>query len=210
MKKIVLIFSLSVTSLTLQAALGSSSDGNIKPGSSGSYVIQDPIKRLAIEKKTHLPAMTKAFCAVVNADGKCPIHFAARNGYESSIERFLMVGADINVQDMYGLTPLHMAVIYAKYDIVKLLLNNGADATITIIKECEENDYWISPGVTAADIADSLGYKHISALMRGGKKSKKRADYYSTTPADHSKESGTQAGAMPMLPRSARYAFPKK
>lgn len=39
-------------------------------------------------------------------------------------------GAEVNLQDLEGLTPLHLATTYGNTRIVKMLLLAGADRTI--------------------------------------------------------------------------------
>lgn len=52
-------------------------------------------------------------------------------GHFTKIQELVMQGANLNVQDEYGYTPLMWAVNYSKLDIIKLLLDAGADKTIT-------------------------------------------------------------------------------
>ncbi len=52
-------------------------------------------------------------------------------GNITKIQELIDQGADLNMQDEYGYTPLIWAVSYSKYDIVKLLLDAGADKDIT-------------------------------------------------------------------------------
>ena len=45
------------------------------------------------------------------------------------------VNSNIDEQDNNGDTPLHLAVYYKRYDMITLLLNYGADITITNFQE---------------------------------------------------------------------------
>ncbi|KAF2668471.1 ankyrin [Microthyrium microscopicum] len=66
----------------------------------------------------------------LNSLGESILHRASR--YDCSIEMFEMLmkrGANIHHKGDLGRTPLHTAAGYAKPAIVKLLLDNGADAT---------------------------------------------------------------------------------
>ena len=57
-----------------------------------------------------------------------------------------------------GFTPLHMAVFYNKFDLVKLLLENGADPNICTSK-----------GVSPLDIANGMKHYQITYLLTGKK-----------------------------------------
>jgi hypothetical protein len=56
------------------------------------------------------------------------IHWAAANGRCAIIELLLAKGADIQVADSIGSTPLHIAASCGEAKAVELLLQNGADA----------------------------------------------------------------------------------
>ena len=55
---------------------------------------------------------------------------AARDGKMAMIEKLLAGGANINVQDANGWTPLMFAVAAAHSKLAKLLLDKGADVNI--------------------------------------------------------------------------------
>ncbi|MBD5411748.1 MAG: ankyrin repeat domain-containing protein [Treponema sp.] len=66
-------------------------------------------------------------------------------------------GADVNVKDVQGSTPLSIAAARGYYDIVQLLLENGANA----------NERGHGPfGSTALDMAEMGGHKNIMNLLR--------------------------------------------
>jgi len=56
-----------------------------------------------------------------------PLHNAAHDGYADSISLFLFKGADCNVKDIQGTTPLLYALGRSHEDIAALLIENGAD-----------------------------------------------------------------------------------
>eukprot|EP01064_Diplonema_japonicum_P006473 TRINITY_DN14335_c1_g1_i3.p1 TRINITY_DN14335_c1_g1~~TRINITY_DN14335_c1_g1_i3.p1 ORF type:complete len:359 (+),score=78.72 TRINITY_DN14335_c1_g1_i3:33-1109(+) len=69
----------------------------------------------------------------------------------------LLVGvADVNMADRYGWTPLHRAVCGHYYDIVELLLKNGADKTLCI------SDQGVYDGFTPAMLATG---PHFATLL---------------------------------------------
>jgi len=55
---------------------------------------------------------------------------AAKSGDTSTIERLLSSGANVNMQDEHGWTPLHWAAGKGLTQIVALLLKRGADASL--------------------------------------------------------------------------------
>ena len=55
------------------------------------------------------------------------IHVAAREGNIEAVKQHLASGADVNVKDKVGGTPLHLAAFNGHKEIVELLIANGAD-----------------------------------------------------------------------------------
>ena len=55
-----------------------------------------------------------------------PLHIAAYNGYETIAKILISKGADINSQNINGLTPLHLATQKNYLNVVKLLLTYKA------------------------------------------------------------------------------------
>ena len=66
-------------------------------------------------------------------DRRTPLRFAAENGDTDSVRLLLEAGADPNLTDDSGISPLHMAALCAS-DCIKLLLAAGADPNVT----CED------------------------------------------------------------------------
>lgn len=52
-------------------------------------------------------------------------------GNVTKVQELIAANVNLNHQDEYGYTPLIWAVNYSQYDIVKLLLDAGADKDIT-------------------------------------------------------------------------------
>lgn len=52
------------------------------------------------------------------------IHYAASTGQNKIIEYLIMKNANINIQDIYGNTALHYAIIEDNFDVINLLINN--------------------------------------------------------------------------------------
>ena len=69
--------------------------------------------------------------AIVNIpfwqDRKRAMHLLAKKGKADLIQEFIYAGADINIQDNRGWTPLHYAVLSKSPATVALLVQSGAD-----------------------------------------------------------------------------------
>lgn len=63
-------------------------------------------------------------------DSKTPLFDATTPQAKESVDFLLGVGADPNVQDGQGYTPLMQAAMYRQYDVVYKMLVRGADWTI--------------------------------------------------------------------------------
>uniref|UniRef100_A0A3Q0KHR8 Putative myotrophin n=1 Tax=Schistosoma mansoni TaxID=6183 RepID=A0A3Q0KHR8_SCHMA len=59
-------------------------------------------------------------------NGRTLIHYAADYGQKEICDYLIRNGADINVNDGFGVTPLLAAIYEGHIDCVSLLLNNGA------------------------------------------------------------------------------------
>ncbi|XP_063075420.1 oxysterol-binding protein-related protein 1-like [Engraulis encrasicolus] len=62
--------------------------------------------------------------------GWSALHFASYFGHKEVVEELLKAGADMNVQNKMGDTPLHKAALSARKEIVLLLLRYDACATV--------------------------------------------------------------------------------
>lgn len=65
-----------------------------------------------------------------NAPIQTALGYAARSGYTNILELLIQNKCDINMTNNLGWTALHEACFYHRYECVKLLLKNNADATI--------------------------------------------------------------------------------
>ena len=57
------------------------------------------------------------------------------------VKLLIEAGANINIQDESGNTPLHYSAANGKKDVVKYLLDNKADTSIVNVKEQKAIDY---------------------------------------------------------------------
>ena len=80
-----------------------------------------------------------------------PIHEAAANGDLAGVQAELDKGVDVNVKDMLGFTPLHLAVTK---EITELLINEGADVNA--------KNKW---GGTPLHAAATNGKKEVAELL---------------------------------------------
>ena len=84
-----------------------------------------------------------------------------------NIQRFIKqykkvnINKNFNNEISYNYTPLHYAVLKNKYDIVKILIYEGADPTIKILK-----DTYNPEGILALELADNYGKKNISYILK--------------------------------------------
>ena len=62
--------------------------------------------------------------------GTCrDIYDACEKGKKEEVERFIRAGVGVNEKDNFGTTPIHLAAWGGYTDLVKLLLENGAEET---------------------------------------------------------------------------------
>lgn len=71
----------------------------------------------------------------VNNHGETYLHEAARNGETEKVKELIAKKYDVNARDYGGWTPLSEAVSANRYDIVNILINNGANVN-TKSSEC--------------------------------------------------------------------------
>ena len=94
-----------------------------------------------------------------NASGVTPMHLAViRNGDVTALQLLLTAGADVNAKTAAGSggwTPLHGAAALGRVDVMKFLLENGADRTATDAR-----------GFTPVQAAERAGKAEAVQLLR--------------------------------------------
>jgi ankyrin repeat protein len=97
------------------------------------------VKMLVLDKK-----------AAVNKQGWAPIHYAATNGHLQIVQFLMAHGAKVNALSPSETTPLMMAVGSNNDELIKYLLDNGADLSLRNHE-----------GYTAIDVAQLFGKDDI-------------------------------------------------
>lgn len=104
------------------------------------------------------PATAQIAPAVAEANRYGGLHAAAQRGDAAEIRRLVAAGADVNVREGYGRTPLHVATFARQRDAIRALLAAGADPSLL------ENDRY--DAVTIAAVADDE--ETLRVLLAGG------------------------------------------
>lgn len=81
-------------------------------------------------------------------------HYAAALGKDAVLSYIVEQGADVNVVDMMGRTPLHFAATQNKITVLYILLNSGA-----IVDVVDQN------GETPIDVAQKYGHNNYADIM---------------------------------------------
>lgn len=79
--------------------------------------------------------------AQVNRLGWTPLHYAASKGRNETLQMLIGQGAIVNAPGPDGTTPLMMAALYGSEGAARLLLENGADATMFNLKHQTAADW---------------------------------------------------------------------
>jgi ankyrin repeat protein len=98
----------------------------ITPDASASD-IHDAIKANDADKVRSILAEDKLQANAINEKGSAPLHLACYKGHEEIVDALLEAGADIEIHDGYGCTPIRWAVQGYFPEIVKQLIDKGAD-----------------------------------------------------------------------------------
>ena len=100
--------------------------------------------------------------------GGTPLHLATKARARDVVQLLLVRGADPNMADGIGWTPLHYAAIYSQ-DALRLLLDKGADPN-------KENENGMTPLHLAAEEWEHIygGKDVVQLLLEGGADPNKR------------------------------------
>jgi cytohesin len=101
------------------------------------------------------------------------IHSVVGGDDVEAVKEFLAAGADVNVKDKRGFTPLHWASISGHKEAVELLIDNGADVNAMR-----------GGGATSLSYASSWGHEEIVKLLIANGADVNVKDAFSETPLD--------------------------
>ncbi len=105
------------------------------------YTLLDFNDNLANENKINLNSVNTEQNSAF-PDGRSPLHLAVQTFASLAIiDRLLKAGANLNIQDIYGATPLHYAVLLGRVGIIIHLINAGASLDIPDNKGNKPFDY---------------------------------------------------------------------
>jgi len=88
-----------------------------------------------------------------NYTGETALFFAAANGH-LEIVKLLIAGSNLNLPNQHDATPLFMAAREGHYEIAQILLENGADPSLS-------NKHAVTP----QDIANHNNHKKLALLI---------------------------------------------
>jgi len=91
---------------------------------------ESPLMLAAIKGQLELCRQLVARDADVNKPGWTPLHYAASKGHAEVVRLLLEHFAYVDAASPNGSTPLMMAARYSTHDVVKVLLDAGADPTL--------------------------------------------------------------------------------
>jgi uncharacterized protein len=143
---------------------------------------ENALMLLAIRNQTELVQLMIDKGAEVNHKGWSALHYAASRGHVEMVRLLLENSAYIDASSPTGETPLMMAVLYGTPQTVKLLLEEGADPTVTnnngntaldfaLSKQQEQNALYIQAFIDAWHHQEE-----VDALRAEQQKSEQKAD----------------------------------
>lgn len=184
------------------AELGIDLNGSYLKGRTAAYIVAlQPAADRSFEKEREKFGNVAEYFDVasaeeLSADGMTAMHYAAKNNHVNMLRIMIGKGANVNVTEdapaVIGATPLHEACLLGNKDIVKLLMDAGADDSLAtkdgetpahfivqekqrykpvrsedrlaIIKELKNVDIQRSDGKTPVMLAQNLSYSDASEV----------------------------------------------
>jgi uncharacterized protein len=87
----------------------------------------------------------KADVNVQNQSGETALMLAASRGLVREVQQLLACKADMNIKDQQGCTALEWAVFGNNVDVMKLLLDGGAEVTVELLSKVETFSAAVNP-----------------------------------------------------------------
>lgn len=107
---------------------------------------ETPLMLAALRGQEPLVVQLVGRGAEVNKPGWTPLHYAATGGYLRIAAFLIAVHSDVNAESPNGTTPLMMAAMYSNSEMVKLLLESGAEAYLHNDQELTAEDFALKAG----------------------------------------------------------------
>jgi ankyrin repeat protein len=111
------------------ADIQSHGDRGFSPLHSAAYAGQAQVVQILLQRGASMVS--------IDADKRTPLHRAVQEAHENVVRLLIAAGKDgLELRDVYGLTPLHLAVRVASWDgkrmhdIIQALLSEGADPDV--------------------------------------------------------------------------------
>jgi len=114
-----------------------------------------------------------------NKLGETKLYRAVRSGSIKEVKKLLRDGADPDIADAHGLTPLHQAAYWGEYEIIDLLLKAGANVN------AENNGKGWTPLHSAAVSGGMRSRKEVIELLLGAGAKDAAKDKHGWTPGDY-------------------------
>lgn len=93
-----------------------------------------------------------------DVNGDAPLHFAAYNGDDATVNILLKHGAEPNARNKHGQSPLHKAALYGSVEVAQALIYAGADPKLPDAYGASFEDYIAGAGSAfSAEDARKLG-----------------------------------------------------
>ncbi|KAL4881739.1 ankyrin repeat-containing domain protein [Aspergillus karnatakaensis] len=141
------------------------------------------VSNLINELKERLPTSTPDEINEIDQDmGQSALYWAAAQRSPEVVQLLLSHGADVNLQNFYGRTPLHVAMMDARWDIAEILVDAGADLEL-------ENIWGYTP------LAEAKAASGLLLIERGAKledRNKIDLDYYLPLAVKHGYETSVR------------------
>lgn len=120
---------------------------------------------LALDQKKYVGVVRELLShgANPNIEGpRNPLLLAAEGAHKDSVEMLIGAGADVNVVQLTG-TPLIKAILGHRHDVMKLLLDAGANPKLSVPVGCDDPQI---AGRNAFEVAQLLGDAKALELLK--------------------------------------------